>query len=248
MQVFETQQQAALVVEGSASGGMLRLCEVHVLGRRGSFLQLLERTDACLVYVVKDTAASQGTFGAAPTVVVHSSERADSRALVELYPDPSSSGRPASRALDPDEEGAMCMRLLDLCLELKQDIRQPGGLLQQTECWQQRRHRELAESYCEQRAALLDMVMAAMEAQLWLCSADANVTGFPCATTGLCWPTVQHSTAGLDRSARVPLTTRKASNCRTVDQGYCVAASGFAGPFSPPGFAPASFRVCEAHR
>ncbi len=248
MQVFETQQQAALVVEGSASGGMLRLCEVHVLGSRGSFLQLLERTDACLVYLVKDTAASQGTFGAAPVVVVHDSEHTGSRTLAELYPEPSSGSKPASRALDPDEERATCMRLRELCLELKQEIRQPGGLVQQTECWQQRRHRELAESYCEQRVALLDMVMAAMEAQLWLCSADANVTGFPCATTGLCWPTVQHSAAGLDRSARVALTTRKASDCRTVDQGYCVAASGFAGPFSPPGCAPASFRVCEAHR
>ena len=186
MQVFETQQQAALVIEGSATGGMLRLCEVHVLSSRGSFHQLLERTDTCLVYVVKDATTCQGTFGAAPVTVVHDSENADSRALVELYPEPSASSRLASRALDPDEEGATCMRLRELCLELKQDIRQPGGLWQQSEGWQQRRHRELAESYCEQRAILLDTVVAAMEAQLWMCSANAAVTDVSCVTKDQC--------------------------------------------------------------
>ena len=185
--MFETQQQAALVVEGSASGGMLRLCEVHVLSSRGSFRQLLERTDACLVYVVQDATTCQASFGAAPTVVVQDREHADSRVLTELHPGPLLSSRHASRALGPDEEGAMCMRLRDLCRELKEDIKRPGDarFVHQTEAWRQRRHRELAESYCEQRDTLLTMVIAAMEAQLWLCCSDGDVMGASCVTTGL---------------------------------------------------------------
>ena len=112
--MFETQQLAALIVEGMAAGGMLRLCEVHVLCSRGSFHQLLERTDASSVYVVMDATTCRGNFAAAPVAVVHDCERADGRALAELYPEPTAGSSPASRALEPEEEFAACMRLRDI--------------------------------------------------------------------------------------------------------------------------------------
>jgi hypothetical protein len=169
MQVFETQQLAALVVEGVAGGGMLRLCEIHVLRSRGSFRNLLERADASLVYVVSDAATCHGNFGAAPVVVVGDGDDGDDTGAVPETSAP-------LRWLDADEEAVVCGWLRDMCLELMRDMGEGCSTRPlQGGNWQQQRHRELAAHYRRQRGVLLDIVIDALSAQSWLCSfADGN--------------------------------------------------------------------------
>ena len=178
MQVFETQQLVALVVEGEAGGGLLRLSEINVLRNRGSFRHLLERGDASLAFVVTDAATCHGKCCAAPAVIVWDDGGVDNGRLV---PDAVPEISMPSRWLDPEEEISLCVWLRALCLELKRDLGEGCDMRPlQHEGWQQRRHRELAEEYRKQRGVLLDNVADSLDAHCWLSSVEDGSVNVAC--------------------------------------------------------------------
>ena len=173
VQVFETQQLAALVVEGVAGGGALRLCEINVLRGGGSFRHALKGADTSIVLTVNDAATCHSNFGAAPVVRIRDNDATDNGAITDMC----HGTLPGTlRWLETLEEAAICGWLRGMCLSIKRGlvVTCPMATLP-CEGWQQRRHRDLAEGYCRQRALLLDLVINALDVQSWLCSsADSN--------------------------------------------------------------------------